>query len=499
MAVFSEYDQYDGLALAALVRDRAIDPLVLVEAAIDRIAALNPQLNAVIHTVYDRARAVAAAPLPEGPFQGVPFLLKDLVVFDAGVPTRSGSRFLRDFVPDHDSEIVRRYKASGAVILGKTNTPEYGLMPVTEPELFGLTPNPWDLTRNAGGSSGGSAAAVAARIVPLAHGNDGGGSIRIPASCCGVFGFKPSRGRNPLGPDMGEAWQGLACDHVLTRSVRDSAAMLDATAGPDIGAPYYAPPPERPFLAEVEVDPGTLRIAFTAAPFLPSDKVHADCVRALEAAVALCRDLGHEVVEAKPTIDGEAFARAFMTMVCGETRAVIAEAEALSGRKATPREFEPITWALALLGERISAAEFAQAVHVLTQSSRQVGPFFADYDLLMTPTMAEPPIPNGALSLKGAESWALDVLGAFRAGGVLRTFDAIDLGIERVLGVIPFAPLFNATGQPAMSVPLHWSRAGLPIGIHFAGRYADEGTLFRLAGQLERAQPWFDRAPPLVA
>lgn len=251
MAGFSDYDQYDGLGLAALVRDREIDPLVLVEAAIDRIAALNPQLNAVIHTVYDRARAVAAAPLPEGPFQGVPFLLKDLVVFDAGVPTRSGSRFLRDFVPDHDSEIVRRYKASGAVILGKTNTPEYGLMPVTEPELFGPTHNPWDLTRNAGGSSGGSAAAVAARIVPLAHGNDGGGSIRIPASCCGVFGFKPSRGRNPLGPDMGEAWQGLACDHVLTRSVRDSAAMLDATAGPDIGAPYYAPPPERPFLAEV--------------------------------------------------------------------------------------------------------------------------------------------------------------------------------------------------------------------------------------------------------
>jgi len=446
--------------------------------------------------MYDLARKAAEGNLLDGPFSGVPFLLKDLMADYAGVPTRKGSRFHNDFVSDHDSEMVRRFKAAGVIVLGKTNTPEYGLVPVTEPELFGPSNNPWDLTRTTGGSSGGSAAAVAARIVPLAHGNDGGGSIRIPASCCGVFGLKPTRGRNPLGPDLGEAWHGLACDHVLTRSVRDSAAMLDATAGPDMGAPYYAPPPPRPFLEEVGTDPGKLRIAFTSKPFLPS-VVHKDCVKGLEATVKLCQDLSHEVVEAAPQIDGEAFARAFVTMVCGQTGADIEEAEALLGRKATSKDFEPGTWATALLGKQIRAAEFSRAIRLLQRSARQIGQFFEDYDVLMTPTLASPPLAIGALQPQGAEAFTMKLLGNLNAGGLLQALGWVDAIIDKIFGFMLYTPLFNATGQPAMSVPLYWNDEGLPIGIHFVGRYGDEATLFRLAGQLEQAKPWFDRTPPI--
>ena len=496
MSDFSDYDNHDGLGLAALVRKKEVKPSELVEEAISRIEKLNPQLNAVIHRMYDLAQKAAEGNLPDGPFSGVPFLLKDLMADYAGVPTRKGSRFHNDFVPDHDSEMVRRFKAAGVIILGKTNTPEYGLLPVTEPELFGPSNNPWDLTRTTGGSSGGSATAVAARMVPLAHGSDGGGSIRIPASCCGVFGLKPTRGRNPLGPDLGEAWQGLACDHVLTRSVRDSAAMLDATAGPDVGAPYYAPPPPRPFLEEVGTDPGKLRIAFTSKPFLPG-VVHKDCVKGLQATVKLCQNLGHEMMEAVPQIDGEAFARAFLTMVCGETRAEIEEAEALLGRKATSKDFEPGTWATGLLGKQITAAEFSRAIRLLQRSARQIGQFFEDYDVLMTPTLATPPLVTGALVPQGAEAFAMKLLCSLNAGGLLQRLGGVDASVEKIFGFMPYTPLFNATGQPAMSVPLYWNDEGLPIGIHFVSRYSDEATLFRLAGQLEQAKPWFDHTPPI--
>ena len=496
MSDFGDYDKYDGLGLAELVRKKEVKPSQLVEEAISRIERLNPQLNAVIHKMYELARKAAKETLPEGCFAGVPFLLKDLLVDYAGVPTRRGSRFHKDFVPDHDSEIVKRFKKAGVIVLGKTNTPEYGLVPVTEPELFGPANNPWDLTRTTGGSSGGSAAAVAARVVPMAHGNDGGGSIRIPASCCGLFGLKPTRGRNPLGPDLDEAWYGLACDHILTRSVRDSAAMLDATAGPDVGAPYYARPPSRPFLDEVGADPGKLRIAFTSKPFLPST-VHDHCVKGLEATVRLCRDLGHEMVEAGPQIDGRAFARAFLTMACGETRAEIEEAETLQGRKATSKDFEPATWAVGLLGRQIRAAEFSKAVHLLKRSARQIGPFFEEYDVLLTPTLAMPPVVTGTFQPKGAEAFAMKLLGSLNAGRLINALAGIEALADQVFEFIPFTPLFNATGQPAMSVPLHWNDEGLPIGMHFVGRYGDEATLFRLAGQLEKAHPWSDRIPPI--
>ncbi len=498
MSHFKDYDRYDGLGLAELVRKKEISPAELVEEAIRRIEQVNPQINAVIHPMYDLARQQVAQGLPEGPFQGVPFLLKDLLAHHAGVPTQGGSRFFRDFVPDYDSEIVRRYRAAGVVILGKTSTPELGITPFTEPALFGPTRNPWNLSRTAGGSSGGSAAAVAARTVPLAHGNDGGGSIRIPASCCGLFGLKPSRGRIPMGPDIGEAWRGMAIHHVITLSVRDSAAMLDATAGPDVGAPYVAPPPDRPYLEEVGRDPGRLRIAFTATPLLPGT-VHPDCVKGVQGTARLCEELGHHVEEAAPPVDGRAFARDFLTMVCAETRADIEEGERMVGRKPTFREFEPSTWALGLLGRQIPAGEFARALRSLQRATRQVAAFFEKYDVLLTPTLATPPMEHGWLQPKGAEAVAMRLLGRLNAGGLIQALAGIEALAENVFAFIPFTPVFNVTGQPAMSVPLWWNDEGLPIGMHFVARYGDEATLFRLAGQLEQARPWFDRCPPVVA
>ena len=498
MNSFSDYDKYDGLGLAELVQKKEVKPSELVEEAISRIEKLNPQLNAVIYKMYELARKAADRDIPDGPFKGVPFLMKDILMAYAGAPLTNGSRFFKDFVPDHDSELVTRFKAAGIIAVGKTNTPEFGLVPITEPELFGPTNNPWDLSRTPGGSSGGSAAAVAARMVPLAHASDGGGSIRMPASCCGVFGLKPTRGRNPIGPDFGEAWRGLHCDHVLSRSVRDSAAMLDATAGSDVGAPYYAVPPVRPFLSEVGAEPEKLLIAFTSKPFL-GDIVHKDCVKGLEATAEICRDLGHEVIEAAPQIDGKAFARAFLTIVFVETRATIEESEMLLNRKASFKDFEPSTWALSLLGRRCRAPELSKSLNLAQLTARQIGEFFEKYDVLLTPTLAMPPVLTGALQPKGTRAVAMKLLGSLNASGLINTLSGIDALAEHVFGFMPYTPLFNVTGQPAMSVPLYWNDEGLPIGMQFVGRYGDEATLFRLASQLEKARPWSERIPPICA
>lgn len=498
MDPFAEYARHDGLGLARLVREGAVSPAELVEACIARIEALNPALNAVIHPMFEQARRAASSSLPDGPFRGVPFLVKDLLSTVAGEPFRCGSRFLRDYVAPADSELVRRYRAAGFVIAGKTNTPEFGLTPFTEPALFGPTRNPWALDRTPGGSSGGSAAAVASGMVPVAGGGDGGGSIRIPASCCGLFGLKPTKGRVPTGPSIGQIWQGAVVEGVLARSVRDSAAVLDAIAGPDIGAPYWAPAPERPYLAEVAHAPRPLRIGWTTTPMLGSS-VDPACVHAVEDTVTLLQELGHQVVPAAPKIDGPAVAQAFLTMLCGELRGDIADAERLLGRRATAGEFEPATWALALLGEQLSAAEFVQAVRVLERTTRQVGQFFAEWDLLLTPTLAMPPFPIGELQPSGGERAQLAVLGRLNAGRLLRWGGALQQAAEQVFEFIPWTPVFNVTGQPAMSVPLSWTAEGLPVGVHFVGRAADEATLFQLAGQLERARPWFERTPPHFA
>jgi len=498
MSGFSDYDKYDGLGLATLVRTKDIKPSELVEEAISRIERLNPSVNAVIHRMYEQARQAAEGDLPDGAFKGVPFLLKDLLTYYAGVPLSNGSKLYKDFVPDHDSELVKRYKTTGVIVIGKTNLPEFGVGPVTEAELFGPANNPWDLTRTTGGSSGGSAAAVSTRMVPMAHGSDGGGSLRIPASCCGIFGLKPTRGRNPLGPDYGEYWRGLYCEHVLTLSVRDSAAMLDATSGADKGAPYYASPSGQSFLSEVEVEPKKLRIAFTSDPLLGST-VDVDYVKGLEATVKLCQDLGHDVIEATPQIDGRAFASNFLKIVCIITRSLIEDSELLFGRKASYKDVEPATWVLGLLGKHYRAPEFSRALDFLQHVGRQMGEYFEKYDVMLTPTLAKLPLVTGKLQPKGLQVMAMKLLCRLNAGFFISRFADIDALAEQFFSFNPYTMLFNATGQPAMSVPLYWNDSGLPIGMQFVGRYGDEATLFRLAGQLERANPWFDRVPPICS
>ena len=495
MNAFPKLHKYDGLGLAELVRTKQISCAELAEYTIARIETYNPKINAVIHKMYDKARKAAENKLPEGSFMGVPFLLKDATDTVEGEPTSSGSSILRNIPRLRDNEIVQRYRTAGLIFVGKTNLSEFCLLPYTEPKAFGPTCNPWDLTRTAGGSSGGSAAAVAACLVPLAGGNDGGGSIRTPASCCGVFGLKPTRGRTPSGPEVGDLWRGFAQEHVLTRSVRDSAAMLDAIAGPDVGAPYWAPPIEQPYLQEVTAEPGRLRVAFTSHPFLGKD-VHEDCKKGLEATVHLLEQLGHDVVEAAPKVDKEAFSLAFLTVIAAETRAEVDSLSSLLGRKASLSDFETGTRAMALLGNTLTAGEYAKALNYLYASARAIGSFFENYDVLLTPTLSQPPTPIGSLQPSKAEHFLIGLQGRLNAAWLMKVCHVINALANKIFDFMPYTPVFNVTGQPAMSVPLYWNESNLPIGMHFVGRFGDEATLFRLAGQLERAQPWFNHTPP---
>ena len=500
METFPEYSQYDALGLAELVRTKQVSPLELLDAAIERIEAHNPQINAVVYPLFDEARRAAMGDLPEGPLRGVPFLVKDLLAMVAGAPLSYGTRLLKEWAPPVDSELVHRWKSAGLVIAGKTNTSEFGFVPWTEPELFGPTHNPYDLTRTAGGSSGGSGAAVAARFVPAASGGDGGGSIRVPASVNGVFGLKPTRGRTPSGPVYYELWEGCVAEHVLTRTVRDSAALLDASDGADVGAPYAAPPKERPFLEEVQRAPGKLRIAFTTQAMIGVDDPPPDpeCVRGLLATAKLLEGLGHEVVEAAPQLDYAELALAFMTMICGQAWNDIRETAALVGRKPARHDFELATWVTGMLGKAFTAADYVGATRTLGQAARKVGQFFTAFDVLLSPTLPIPPFEIGALQPSEGERRLLTTLAALKAGKLLTTFDLVRPFALKTFGLIRYLVLFNITGQPAMSVPLHWTADGLPIGMHFAGRFGDEAALFRLAAQLEQVQPWADRAPQLV-
>jgi len=488
-----EYLAHDALGLAARVRAGEVTAEELLDIALRRIDMMNPRINAVVRTMEEDARRDAARG-SEGPFTGVPFLAKDLATMYEGHPTSSGSRLLVDHVATWDSELAIRVRKSGVSVLGKTNTPEWGLVPVTESELWGPCLNPWNLALSPGGSSGGSGAAIAAGIVPMAGGGDGGGSIRIPASCCGLFGLKPARGRTPTGPRRGQLWRGATVEHVLTRSVRDSAAMLDATHGPDVGAPYEIAPPVRPFAHEVDTDPGRLRIAWTTEPTVGT-AVHADCIAAVHDAVGLLGDLGHEVVEGHPPIDGDAFAKAFLTIVAGELSADLEDVGREIGRNPRRSELEPTTWALGLLAHAMSATDFARSIRQLELVGRDVGVFFADYDVMLTPTLSTPPPFIGTIGPSDAEKTQLRILGMFGSGRLIKAARLIDEAAKTALDFIPWTPIYNITGHPAMSVPLHWNAAGLPIGVHFVGRLSDEATLFRLAGQLERARPWFDRLP----
>ena len=495
---FKEYDRYDGLGLAELVRKREISSVELCEEAIARIEKLNLKLNAVITPMYDLARKLVQKPVPEGPFTGVPFLLKDLLADFAGVPLTRGSRAYKNYIPDHDSEMVKRFKNAGLVVLGKTNTPEFGLLGYTEPELHGPTRNPWNTDHTPGGSSGGSAAAVASGMVPLASGGDGGGSIRIPASCCGVFGFKQSRGRTPTGPSRGPIWQGAVVEHVITRTVRDSAAVLDATRGADIGAPYVISSPRQPYLQELEKSPRCLRVAFnTQSPI--GTEVHPECVKAVDHTARLLESLGHEVEEARPDLDGQSLARSFLTMYFGEIAADIDELVSILGRKATPADVEPLTWTLGLLGRTYPAGFFVKAMREWGLAARAMGRFHEKYDIYLTPTVAYPPSKIGELKPKPAEMLLMKIVNSLGLGRLLRATGIVDKLAVASLSKTPFTQLANFTGQPAMSVPLYWTSDDLPCGSQFIGRFGEEATLYRLAAQLENEQPWFDRRPPVTA
>ena len=468
--------ELDATAQAALVREGELAPADLVEAAIARIERLDPVLNAVVTPAFDEARAAVSAGLPSGPFTGVPYLLKDLAVEAAGMRFCEGSRFLRDNVSTVDSEMVVRLRRAGLVVLGKTNTPEFGMRPTAEPALFGATANPWDTTRTTGGSSGGSAAAVASGMVPMAYANDVGGSIRIPASACGLFGLKPTRARVSMGPLYGDAFLGWASEHAVTRSVRDSAALLDATAGPMAGDPSAVPAPRRPYAEEVGRPPGRLRVAWTTRTDRGGPP-HPDCQVAAEETRDLLVDLGHEVVERDLTELDERIAECIGTMYGAGTAWVVQYWSRLLGRDPEPDELEPFTWALLEHARRVSGGDLLLAVTDLQAFSRRVASLFEEFHVWMWPTLATPPLPLGVMRVAAEDPWA----GNQESGRMV--------GYPLVVA--------NITGNPAMSVPLHQAADGLPVGVHLMAGYAREDVLFRLAGQLEEARPWRERRPPV--
>jgi amidase len=476
MGGFGEYESYDALGLAELVRRKAVSPRELLDAAIERVEARNPAINAVTMKLYDHGARAIADGLPEGPFRGVPFLMKDLTSPVAGVRMTRGSKFFADAPPSPiDSEHVARLKRAGLVIFGRTNTCELGLSLTCEPQLHGATRNPWNLAHVSGGSSGGAAAAVAARMLPIAHASDGFGSIRAPAACCGLVGLKPSRGRNTFAPGLGEGLGGCATEHAVSLTLRDYAALLDATCGAGPGDPYVAPAPQGAYLKAVGENPGRLRIAWTArAP--NGAPVDAQCLRLLAQTVQLCIDLGHTVEERDPPVDGAAIVPAFLTLAAANTVVNLASHPA-AGRLAREDEVERITWLTAQRGEAIAAADYVRATQAAHRLGRQMAAFHADWDVLLTPGLASP---------------------AVRLGWLDMTMDDLDEYWRRVFAFSPFTVWFNLTGQPGLMLPLGQGDGGLPLAVQLVGRYGDEETLFRLGAQLETANPWIGRRPPLA-
>ena len=476
MKAFADFERYDALGLADLVRRGKVSPTELLDAAIERVEARNGAVNAVTMKLYDLGRKAIADGLPAGPFTGVPFLLKDLTASLAGVKMTRGSRFFADAPPPAaDSEHVKRLKRAGLVIFGRTNTCELGLSLTCEPQLHGPTRSPWDLTRISGGSSGGAAASVGARMLPMAHASDGFGSIRAPAACCGLVGLKPTRGRNTFAPYTGEGLGGCSTEHAVTLSVRDTAALLDATAGADPGDPYAAPAPARPFLAEVQAERRPLRIAYTtAAP--NGAPVEAEYLKALAETVVFCKDLGHKVQEADPEIDRAAVVPTFLTFAAANMVVNLASHPA-AGRPARKGEVENITWGTAQRGERIGAADYVRATQTAHKLGRQMAAFHEGYDVLLTPGLGMLPPKLG---------W-IDMM-----------LEDVDEYWRRVFTFSPFTVQFNLTGQPALMLPLGRTASGFPVAVQLAGRYGEEGTILGLGAQLEKARPWFDKTPPIA-
>ncbi|WP_295681487.1 amidase [uncultured Nevskia sp.] len=487
--MFKEYPAHDATGLAELVARREISAVELLDAALARLDEVNPKINAFCAPMIDAARQRANGPL-SGPFAGVPFLIKDIAQNVAGVPTSAGSRVLKDWRPDVSSEIVLRFERAGLVSFGKTTTPELALKGCTESLLFGATRNPWNLSRTPGGSSGGAAAAVAAGIVPVASASDGGGSIRIPASYCGLFGLRPGRGRVPPGPSHDEFWEGASSEHVLSHTVRDSARMLDAIHGADQGSPFRIAAPERPYAEEVGRDPGRLRIGFsTASPI--NQPVDLDCVRAVHETAKLLESLGHHVEEASPEIDGEALARCYLTMYYGQTAATVDHACELSG--ANESAFELDTRALAAFGRSLTAGEYVASRQRWNDFLRAMGRFHSRFDLYLTPTVAQPAAGIGAQDTPLAERIGLRAV--LKLGLARRLLDSgvVDKIAAKSLGRVPFTQLSNLTFTPSMSVPLASFADGMPLGVQFVAATGGEGLLIRLASQLEQAQPWAGR------
>jgi amidase len=468
-----DYSDYDGLGLAELVAKKQVTPAELVEAAIDRIERHNPTLNAVVFKGYDDARKQAAGPLPDGPFKGVPFLIKDLAMPVAGWPRTSGSKFARNLVDPQDGGLTARYRASGVVPLGKTNTPEYGITGTTESALLGPCRNPWNPNHIAGGSSGGSASAVAAGIVPMAHASDGLGSIRIPAACCGLVGLKVTRDRNPNLPDGYDYAFGNVVDHVVSRTVRDSAAMLDATGWPEPGSPYPAPPKARPYIEEVAASPGKLRIAWSAET--PNGRpIHEEVEAALRETAALLKGLGHEVIERGLGIDYRALYASRGPAAAANFAAGMGRLIAEIGREPEPDELEPLTWASLKVGRRQTGDAVMHSLQETRMLNRATLAAFEDIDVYLCPVMAEPPPEIGFIDPVNLEPREVN---------------------KRQGRIFPYTPPFNFSGQPSLSLPIAQSKSGLPIGMMFTAKFADEATLFRLAAQLEKEAPWKDRRP----
>jgi amidase len=471
-----EYAALDALALSELVQRREVTPAELLGTAWAQMEALSPALNAVCWPDREVGERAATAVDLQSPFAGVPFLLKDGGASAAGLRLTFGSRSAMSYFPAADGELTKRYRRAGLVIFGRTTAPEYGINVTCEGPLYeGPTKNPWNLNRSAGGSSSGAAAAVAAGIVPMAHGSDGGGSLRIPASCCGLFTLKVTRARMPHGPGASESWSGMATSNVITRSVRDSAAALDATHGPDVGAPYVAPPPATSFAEAITKSPRQLRIGLlTVAP--SGAPVHPDCVRAVEDAGTLCESFGHHVeLVTSHTIDFPKMASVMRSLVCANTANEMRTMAIVLGKPLNPSEFESATWSAYDLGMGMSATDYLSSLQAMHRIGRQIAALVGQFDVLLTPTLAEPPTKLGRFVMD-------------RDYVAHRT---------NTLAYAPFTPLANVSGQPAMSVPLHWNEEGLPVGVQFIGPYGDEALLLALAAQLEAAKPWAARRPNL--
>ena len=471
---FAEYRKHDAISLAGLIAKREVSAKEVLETAIARAEQINPAINAIVHKQYGQALKAVAAGLPEGPLKGVPYLIKDLGFFETGEPATLGSSLFKDFVADHDTAYVMRCKKAGLVFIGRSSSPEFGLNPNTEPRLYASCHNPWDLEYSPGGSSGRAAAAVSAGILPAAHATDGGGSIRIPAAQCGLFGLKPSRGRVSMAPDAGEGWGGLSTGHVVSRSVRDSALMLDCTAGPEPGDPYAAPVNERPFLEAIAEPPRRLKIALMLEDHRGA-KLHPECLEAVQNAAKLCADLGHIVEEANPNIDMVALRPMNARISAANTARSCNMRWKVLGRQPNADDVEAVTWAVYQRGLKVSGVEYIEAIAAAHAAGRKMAAFLTSYDVILSTTLAGPP----------------PKLGYFDQNGDVQAF------AERVTEYLSVTPLHNATGTPAMRVPLHWTADGLPIGVHFAGGYGAEATLLALAAELEKAQPWFDRVPAL--